>query len=85
MRVVPNTTTGDSPAPVHQEAVLPRLLTSRQLSELLSIPERTAWRYWHSGLMPAPLKIGSLVRFDRDEILAWIENDCKPVDGRADR
>jgi excisionase family DNA binding protein len=73
----------DAPASASFEAALPRLLTFRQFRELTGIPERTAWRYWHSGLMPAPRKIGSLVRFDRDEILAWIEDDCKPVDGRA--
>lgn len=32
-----------------------------------------------AGKMPAPLKLGTLLRWRRDEILAWIATGCEPV------
>ena len=63
---------------------LPTLLTEPQAAKLVGVAYRT-WRRWtRTGLAPAPIKIGRgvrpAIRFGRDEILAWIENGCKPVD-----
>ena len=63
---------------------LPALLTESQAADLVGVAYRT-WRRWsRSGLAPAPIKIGRgvrpAIRFQRDEILGWIENGCKPVD-----
>jgi predicted DNA-binding transcriptional regulator AlpA len=32
-----------------------------------------------AGLMPAPLKIGALVRWRRTDLEAWLAGGCKPV------
>ena len=62
---------------------LPALLTEHEAAELAGIAYRT-WRRWtRSGLAPAPIKIGRgvrpAIRFQRDEILGWIQGGCKPV------
>ena len=62
---------------------LPPLLTEHQAAELSGVAYRT-WRRWcRSGLAPAPVKIGRGVRpttrVQRDELLAWINDGCKPV------
>ena len=62
---------------------LPRLLTTEQTSTLTNIPERTLWRYSRSGIMPAPRKIGHLVRYDREQILAWLATGCPRIDGAS--
>ena len=36
-------------------------------------------RLYDSGKMPAPIKLGALIRFRRAEIEAWIAGGCKPV------
>ena len=36
-------------------------------------------RLYDSGKMPAPIKLGALIRFRRAEIDAWIAGGCKPV------
>lgn len=72
-------------APHDSGKTLPLLLSSRQTSELTSIPLRTLWRYSRSGRMPPPKKIGALVRFSRTEIEEWIADGCPAVDDRATR
>lgn len=68
-------------------SIVPELLTTRQAAELISVGERTWWRWSRSGLAPRPVKIGigkkAAVRYRRSELLAWISGGCKPVDGRA--
>lgn len=69
--------------------ITPELLTTKQAAELLSVGERTLWRWSRSGIAPPPVSIGigtrPAVRFKRSELLAWIEGGCKPVDGRPAR
>lgn len=63
----------------------PELLRTKEAAELASVGERTWWRWSHSGLAPAPIKIGigprPAVRFRRSDIMAWIESGCPRVDG----
>ena len=57
--------------------IIPQLLTTKQAAALCSVGERTMWRWSHSGIAPAPLKIaGSAVRFKRAEIIEWIDAGC---------
>lgn len=60
----------------------PELLTTRKAAELLGIGERTLWRYANSGRAPAPIRVGSAVRYRRAELLEWIAAGC-PVIKRA--
>ena len=57
-----------------------RLLDVGQVAKLyLNCSARHVYRLSDSGRMPAPLKLGSLVRWNRAQIEAWISNGCKPV------
>ncbi|MDM4762163.1 helix-turn-helix domain-containing protein [Galbitalea sp. SE-J8] len=51
----------------------PVLFTSREVADLLRVPLRTVedWRVTRSG--PPWLKLGRHVRYDRDELLAWVK------------
>jgi len=50
----------------------PTFLTQHELAELLRLPERTLedWRLTHSG--PPYLKLGRHVRYDVQDVLAWV-------------
>ena len=67
------------------EAMTSELLTTRQVSEMLNVGQRSVWRWSHSGRMPAPVRIGNAVRFRRAEIVDWLEAGCPRVNARADR
>ncbi|WP_327017645.1 helix-turn-helix transcriptional regulator [Cryobacterium sp. MP_3.1] len=47
-------------------------LTQREVAELLRLPERTLedWRLTHTG--PPYLKLGRHVRYDFQDVLAWV-------------
>jgi predicted DNA-binding transcriptional regulator AlpA len=51
------------------------LLTARDLAKLLRISTATVWRLRAAGKLPRPLDaLGSqLVRWDADEIRAWVK------------
>ena len=49
-----------------------RLLSTRELAGLLSIPEKTI-RNWTSQKKIPHYKIGALVRFDQEEIHRWYQ------------
>jgi predicted DNA-binding transcriptional regulator AlpA len=61
---------------------LPALLSEEDMArKVLGCGKRTLWRYAHSGVSPRPIKVGGLVRYRRDEYLAWIEAGCPRCDG----
>ena len=49
------------------------------VAELLTCSTRHVYRLSDAGMMPAPVKLGALVRWDRKRIEAWIAEGCKPV------
>ena len=65
---------------------LPKLLTLKQLSEILNIGMRTIARMRSDGRIPKPLKIGGNVRWSAETILTWLENgapDLRKKSGAA--
>lgn len=50
----------------------PVFLTQREVADLLRLPARTLedWRQTRSG--PPYVKLGRHVRYDRDDLLAWV-------------
>jgi predicted DNA-binding transcriptional regulator AlpA len=62
-------------------SVMPR----RRLGDVKAVADRSGmsvrsvYRYADAGLMPWGVKIGSLRRWDMDEIERWIADGCKPV------
>jgi nitrogen PTS system EIIA component len=59
-----------------------RLLTVDEVAAWLQVKPRTIYQWVHEGYIPL-IKIGSLVRFERAEIAAWLRTRAVP--GRAKR
>lgn len=62
------------------EKAVPPLLKTCEAAALANVGERSFWRWSRAGIAPAPIKIGGVVRYRRDEIMAWIEAGCPRVD-----
>ena len=51
-----------------------RLLRTRDVAELLDVSCETVLRWHRSGKLPGGRRLGSnVLRFDRDEVDAWLE------------
>ena len=61
-----------------------KLLDVRAVAELLSCSSRHVYRLSDAGLMPRPLRLGSLVRWRRELLDEWIIDGC-PALRRASR
>ena len=48
------------------------LMSVRELSAFLHLGERSIWKFANTGEMPAPVRIGRAVRWDRRDIEAWL-------------
>lgn len=57
-------------------APLPVLLDVRQVSALLGCSGRTIYRLADAGRMPAPVRLGTLVRWHRPVIENWLADGC---------
>lgn len=55
------------------------LLDTPAVAELIGCSTRHVQRLVLAGQIPAPLRIGGLVRWRRDELLAWIEAGCPVI------
>jgi excisionase family DNA binding protein len=55
-----------------------QLLDVRAVARLLGCSERHVYRLSDSGQMPAPVKLGALVRWRRQDLDAWLAGGCKP-------
>jgi excisionase family DNA binding protein len=56
-----------------------QLLDVRAVAAILNCSARTVYRLADGGLMPRPRKLGSLVRWSKSEIEAWIAAGCPQV------
>lgn len=56
--------------------LLPAMLSVNDVAALLSCSPRHVYRLCDVGRMPAPVKLGALVRWPRAVIMAWIEEGC---------
>jgi excisionase family DNA binding protein len=57
----------------------PALLDVQAVAELLGCSGRHVYRMSDAGRLPAPRRLGSLVRWSRQELLAWIDAGCPTV------
>jgi excisionase family DNA binding protein len=55
------------------------LLEAAFVAELCGCSARTVRRLADSGRMPRPVKLGSLIRWRRTEVMDWIESGCQPI------
>ncbi len=56
-----------------------KLLDVQQVADLLQCSPRHVYRLSDAGRMPAPVKLGSLVRWNRTSIEAWVDQGCPSV------
>jgi excisionase family DNA binding protein len=55
------------------------LLDVRAVAALLDCSPRHVYRLADAGRMPAPVRIGALVRWSRTSLDTWLASGCKPV------
>jgi len=55
---------------------LPALLTVKAVARLLACCPRHVSRLSEAGLMPQPVRLGALVRWQRDVVMTWINQGC---------
>jgi prophage regulatory protein len=51
-------------------------LSARQLSQMLGISLRQAWRLNSAGKLPKPIRLGGSVRWNRQEVQDWFAAGC---------
>jgi excisionase family DNA binding protein len=54
----------------------PAMLTVVDVARLLSCSPRHVYRLVDMGRLRRPVKLGTLVRWPRSAVLAWIEREC---------
>jgi excisionase family DNA binding protein len=54
----------------------PALLDIETVAILLSCSTRHVTRLSDAGRMPPPVRLGTLLRWSRSELLAWIDEGC---------
>jgi excisionase family DNA binding protein len=66
---------GNNSMPKQQASVISsdqRLLTIEQVATLLAVSRACVRKWMVSGVLPRPLKLGRLVRWERDVISDWL-------------
>ena len=58
------------------------LIPAEKVAELMAISKRTLWRLLSAGKCPEPIRLGSVVRWNRDELESWIGDGCPPFQRR---
>jgi len=67
----------DPPTATMAESSAAQLLDVRTVARILGCSARHVYRMSDGGAMPAPLKIGALVRWSRQAIEDWIAGGCR--------
>ena len=68
-------TTATSPP---ADAPTAQLLDVRAVALLLDCSTRHVYRLSDAGRMPAPVRLGALIRWRRTDLDAWIAGGCRP-------
>ncbi len=53
-----------------------RLMTAKQVSELIEVKPSTIYQWVHLGLIPY-VKLGKCVRFKKAELFRWIDKNLR--------
>jgi len=61
---------------------LPPMLTADEASTMLRVRKPQLYALARDGIVPA-VRIGRAIRFNRDQLRAWIESGGAPHPGRA--
>ena len=55
----------------------PRLLTVDEARAYCGGSSRSTWNNWHqSGVVPAPIRVGGRIYWDRHDLDLWIDHLC---------
>lgn len=54
----------------------PLAVSARELSAMLGVSLRQIWRLNSTGKLPKPVRLGGSVKWRRDEIIAWLSENC---------
>ena len=80
-----NAADGRTVGPGPQPVVSAELLDVRAVAALLGgCSTRHVFRLADAGRMPRPIKLGSLVRWSRAELMSWLEGGCQPLRSSKD-
>lgn len=60
-------------------ACLPELLTTEQAHGFCGMSKSAWYKAQSSGKIPPPVRIGTVVRWRREELRDWIRESCPPV------
>jgi excisionase family DNA binding protein len=66
-------------AGVTVEATNERLLTARELADMLGVSTETVLRWWRRGELPGIKLPGGAVRFRQSDIDRWLEQRARGV------
>lgn len=66
-------------------AAPPALLDVQAVAHLCDCSPRHVYRMSDAGRMPAPVRIGALVRWSRKDLEEWIASGCKPCRAAGSR
>ena len=53
-----------------------RLGTIKDVAARLDVSDRAIWKWNATGRLPKPIRLGRSVRWDLDELDAWIDAAC---------
>ena len=59
-----------------ENAIAEKLVTAKDIGEILCLSKRQIWRLNVSGKIPAPVRIGGSVRWRSSDIERWISLGC---------
>ena len=62
-----------------RDTTSPALVDVQTVASMLDCSSRHVYRLSDAGRMPAPVRLGSLVRWRRLDVEAWIAGGCKTV------
>lgn len=57
------------------------LLRPKEAAEMLCVSRATLWRWCAEGKLPAPVRLGGVIRWRSADLTAWVAAGCVPLDG----
>ena len=60
------------------------LLTTQQVAEYLGVPVATLYRWRYVGTGPPAIKLGVHLRFESEDLAAWLDSQKEGRRGAAD-
>ena len=62
--------------------ISPVLYSVKEVAALLDCSTREVYRLRDARKVPAPIKLGGMVRWIKTELDQWLANRCRPVESR---